>query len=163
MLSFNATLEAERAGEQGKAFGIVAQEVGKLAEISGKASQEIEKLIKDGESKVEEVLAQIQKRVSVGSAVTKDSVAVFNEISKRIEMVNGQIREISDAAKQQDQSAQLVTKSMKEIDQHSVNNAETTKQVTATSDDLKNESQKLNSAVGDLRFLIVGTAPKENV
>ena len=46
LLSFNASVEAERAGEHGRGFAVVAQEVGNLAQMSGKAALEISQIVK---------------------------------------------------------------------------------------------------------------------
>jgi len=45
LLSFNASVEAARAGEQGKGFAVVAEEIGNLAEMSGKAAQDISSML----------------------------------------------------------------------------------------------------------------------
>ena len=47
LLSFNASVEAERAGEHGRGFAVVAQEVGSLAQMSGKAALEISQIVKE--------------------------------------------------------------------------------------------------------------------
>ena len=46
LLSFNASVEAERAGEHGRGFSVVAQEVGNLAQLSGKSAAEINEILK---------------------------------------------------------------------------------------------------------------------
>src|SRR3954468_23516662 len=51
LLSFNASIEAARAGQYGKGFSVVAEEVGRLAQTSGKAAKEIEALLSESRKK----------------------------------------------------------------------------------------------------------------
>src|SRR5690606_24854923 len=62
LLSFNASVEAARAGEHGKGFAVVAQEIGNLANMSGKSAEEIESIINDSTKKVKDMLTDSQNR-----------------------------------------------------------------------------------------------------
>lgn len=57
LLAFNASVEAARAGELGKGFSVVAEEVGNLANMSGKASKEITDIILDGSNKIHQIIS----------------------------------------------------------------------------------------------------------
>ncbi|MGK5085845.1 methyl-accepting chemotaxis protein, partial [Bdellovibrionota bacterium FG-1] len=74
LLSFNASVEAARAGEHGREFAIVAEEVGKLAAMSGAAAQEIRTLLDESIKKVQGMVAQSRQRVEQVTALGKSTV-----------------------------------------------------------------------------------------
>jgi len=80
LLSFNASVEAARAGEQGKGFAVVAEEVGNLAELSGKAATEITSMLDSGLAKVNDIAVGTKRRV--GEISTEGSQKITS--SKRI-------------------------------------------------------------------------------
>ena len=62
LLSFNASIEAARAGVHGKGFAVVAEEVGKLAQLSGEASNEIDSLLIKSNKDVSSILEDNQNK-----------------------------------------------------------------------------------------------------
>lgn len=85
LLSFNASVEAARAGEHGKGFSVVAEEVGKLAEVSGKASLEIHEMIEDSVKQVEEI---VDKSGSSLKSVIGESTEKINATKSNIDKCN---------------------------------------------------------------------------
>lgn len=63
LLSFNASVEAARAGEHGKGFAVVAEEVGNLANMSGRAAGEIEGMLGESLTQVETILEKTRSEV----------------------------------------------------------------------------------------------------
>jgi methyl-accepting chemotaxis protein len=85
LLALNAAIEAARAGEQGKGFAVVADEVRKLAMQSGTSLKRIQDLVKQMAQRTDEAavqIAQMEESVNEGERVMQESVAVFRDIER---------------------------------------------------------------------------------
>ncbi len=103
LLALNAAIEAARAGEHGKGFAVVADEVRKLAERASSATKEIGGLVKDIQRTVNDAVAAMQAgSTEVENGVTQANQAgqALAEILKAVEGVNHQVVEIATAARQ---------------------------------------------------------------
>ncbi|WP_404317480.1 methyl-accepting chemotaxis protein [Bacillus lumedeiriae] len=111
LLALNAAIEAARAGEHGKGFAVVADEVRKLAVESGSAAGDIRQLIRAIQQEIEEVISAMQiakEFVSEGLAMAQESGSSFHEISKMISEVSTQAEEISAITEEVNASTQSV-------------------------------------------------------
>jgi methyl-accepting chemotaxis protein len=98
LLALNAAIEAARAGEQGRGFAVVADEVRKLAERSGQATKEIAQLIQTVQQGIEESVAAMDaslKQVEAGSSLAGEAGDALAEILTAARQVNDQIAEIA--------------------------------------------------------------------
>ncbi len=112
LLALNAAIEAARAGEQGRGFAVVADEVRKLAERSSKATEEIADLINGIQSGVTETVSAMQKgtkEVEGGYDLANKAGESLDEILARSKEVGIQVEQISNAAQQlTDMSIEMV-------------------------------------------------------
>ena len=102
LLALNAAIEAARAGEHGKGFAVVADEVRKLAEKSSLATREIGGLVKDIQKTVEDAVTAMKAgSVEVENGVSRANQAgqALSEILRAAEQVKLQVAEITGAAK----------------------------------------------------------------
>lgn len=100
LLALNAAIEAARAGEQGRGFAVVADEVRKLAEQAGKSTSEIAEIVQSVQKEAQEAgqaMAEVVEGVKSGSEVIDDNGRSFDEIADVIKEMTQKIEQVSAA------------------------------------------------------------------
>lgn len=139
LLALNAAIEAARAGEHGKGFAVVADEVRKLAERSSNATKEIGGLIKDIQRTVAEAVGAMDEgaaEVAIGVEKANQSGKALHNILNAIEIVNQQVEEIASAAQQINQSSNDLVTSMDNVSGVVEENTASTEEMTANSNEV---------------------------
>lgn len=154
LLSFNASIEAARAGQHGRGFAVVAEEVGNLADHSGRAAKEIEMLIRESKNKVQSAIDHIQDRVKDCDRVAKNVHASFLDIAGRISEVTTQIKSIGEATEQQQGGINQANAAMKQMSSSATVSNQASLSTAEASEKMMQECQELNLIVQELSHLV---------
>ncbi|MDD4912388.1 MAG: methyl-accepting chemotaxis protein [Sideroxydans sp.] len=118
LLALNAAIEAARAGEQGRGFAVVADEVRKLAERTTTATREISEMITNIQGETGQAVSAMERgmnQVQTGSAEAGRSGEALREILSQINAVADQVRQIAAAAEEQTKSTGSISKNIETI------------------------------------------------
>lgn len=164
LLALNAAIEAARAGEQGRGFAVVADEVRKLAEQSREATKQIETLINQNKSDIGTAVIAMEDgvdSVKVGMDVVNVAGQSFNEIAKLVESVSAQMEQISSTIQQIANGNQQIVTSVRQVDAISKNTAAQAQTVsagveeqTASMEQVTSSAQSLSTMAFELQTII---------
>lgn len=147
LLALNAAIEAARAGEAGKGFAVVADEVRKLAERSGKATKEIADLIES----IQKNTADSVQSVKSGNEKAAQASESFEEIVNVIRQSANRVTEIAAASEQQAAQAAEVLKSVENMAAITEETSAGTQQTAATANELARMSEALSQLVAKFK------------
>lgn len=153
LLALNASIEAARAGIQGKGFSVVAKETGKLAEQSKQAAQMIADLIVQMKTKTSHAVEVIQKginRVEAGKNLTTEATVTFENIFKQLREVLDQIEQVAHSARQMADKNESVINMVGGIAAISEQSMASTQEVSATAEEQSASAQQVSSLAENL-------------
>ncbi|HBV92056.1 methyl-accepting chemotaxis protein [Pantoea sp. B550] len=141
ILALNAAVEAARAGEQGRGFAVVASEVRNLAQRSAQAAKEIESLI-----------AESVTLINDGSHQVGAAGSTMGEIVEAVRRVTDIMSEIAAASDEQSRGIQQVSQAVTEMDNVTQQNASLVEEASAAAASLEDQAGKLTQAVAAFRL-----------
>ncbi|CCO24928.1 methyl-accepting chemotaxis protein [Maridesulfovibrio hydrothermalis] len=154
LLALNAAIEAARAGEAGRGFAVVADEVRKLAEKTIGATDEVDKSVSAIQRLAKQNITGMRTAVEAITEATDHSRAsgeVLVEIVDLASNAAGQVQSIATAAEQQSATSDEINRSISEIDSMTEDNARNSMLAAEGAKDLSNEVDALVALVEELR------------
>ncbi|MGE7021649.1 methyl-accepting chemotaxis protein [Solibacillus cecembensis] len=156
LLALNAAIEAARAGEHGKGFAVVADEVRKLAEQSQQSAKQIFELVNgiqvDTEQSVR-IMAQVTEDVQSGLRVSDEAIAKFQVIVTSMREITPQMEEVSSASEQMAASVQEVTAVTEDLAFTAKGNAATSEEVAASTEEQLASMEEINASAQSLSHM----------
>lgn len=155
LLALNAAIEAARAGEQGRGFAVVADEVKKLAERTATATSEISVMINAIQSETGNAVSTMERgstQVNAGVALANEAGKSLLEINSSVKQVVEMIQQIAASTRTQSKATDEITANVEHIAQMAQDNAASIEQSTRASHELEEQSANLERVVSRFKL-----------
>jgi methyl-accepting chemotaxis protein len=155
LLALNAAIEAARAGEQGRGFAVVADEVRKLAERTTKATKEIAETIKAVQVEAKEAdhsMNEAGQSISQGIQLNEEVEIVLNEIQNGAEHVAGQINQVAAASEELSSASEQITKNVEMINNVANESSLGIQQIAQAAENLNTMTGRLKDLISNFRI-----------
>jgi methyl-accepting chemotaxis protein len=150
LLSLNASIEATRAGESGKGFAIVAEEIRNMAESSKQSSKAITKLVEDileDNHMLKKFLAKNQSEIDTGNKIIHGIVQIFADMLLGVKDIFSEIKNIEETTLLQVQELRSFSEHFQKLSVYASRNYESTQKTTVSAASQKNEVKRMASAI----------------
>ena len=155
LLALNAAIEAARAGEQGRGFAVVADEVRTLAQRTQESTETIRQTINEFQSRTNHVVATVansNQRAETGIERVTRSADILNSIADMMSNINDMNLQVATASEEQGAAADEINRNINRVTELSRNVSEQTDQTAIASNELAEVSAGLMQTVKQFRF-----------
>ena len=159
LLALNAAIEAARAGEAGRGFAVVADEVRKLAEQSQDAAKQITELIGEVQGRTNQAVLFMnegRREVETGAKVVNSAGQSFADILRMVREISAEVHEISAATEELTSGTQQVVGAAQRISKESRQAAEQTETISAATEEQSASMEEIASASRHLANMAEG-------
>ena len=150
LLALNAAIEAARAGEQGRGFAVVADEVRKLAERTGKATAEIGEMIRSIQGEVNGAIGAMEEtnaKVEAGLRYSTEAGEQLSHIVQSVDGLQSMVQQIASATEEMSSTSEMISSDIQGI-------ASGAKEISSGSDQIAQSSSELARLAGQLRNIV---------
>ena len=155
LLALNAAIEAARAGEQGRGFAVVADEVRALAERTTKATKEIGEMIKAIQQETKAAVTSMEQsvaQVEQGTSHAAESGRSLQEILDIINNVTEQISQIATAAEEQTATTREISSNVMSLNDLAQQNNHALHESAVAANDVSRQAEELKTLVGQFKL-----------